>query len=253
MWTISSIFKASWGTFKTRFRLYVLIACFVEVVTFGLDKLSGAHSPVVSLSASIALMLFSFVIGIGSINLILKDIRKEYVTYNDLFVEKKILSQYVRGSTRLFLLLLPFILIMIGGGVFMAMSLGTSPSFFTAMHVFVALIICVSIFGAAVVGLRYYFFPYIIINEGASAKESIARSKEITQGALFKIFKFCIVVTIINIIGSVLVVGSLVTLPLTMISAVHVYLKMKEEKDGVVAPEENDLPSVNTPQETVQQ
>lgn len=253
MWTISQILKASWGTLKTRFRLYVLIACFVEVVTFGLDKLSNAHSPFVSLSASIALILFSFVIGIGSINLILKDIRKESVTYNDLFVEKKILNQYLRGSTRVFIALLPFIFILIGGGVFMAMTLGTfSPVGASVGSIVVACIMCASIVGSVVVGLRYYFFPYVILDEGLSAKEAIARSKDITKGHIFKVFKFCVLIAVINIIGSILIVGSLITLPLTMISAVHVYLKMKEGKDGIVILGEVDVLPVNTPQETVQ-
>jgi multisubunit Na+/H+ antiporter MnhG subunit len=66
--------------------------------------------------------------------------------------------------------------------------------------------------------------------------ESFERSTKLTDGQKWPLLGFFIVAAIANIIGAILlVVGLLITIPVTMIAFAHIYLKLKAHADHAPA------------------
>lgn len=251
--SIRQSFKDAWHVVKPRWALYCGITLVAALILFGLDKLSQSHFGIIALIAALANLLLYLIIGIGSINLILKDLRKEPVTYQDMFVSKDIFLVYVKGCARLFLIMLPFALVigglvaysglmLLGGGYMSAIPV---KSMIFSLLAFVVMIV------ALFVGARYYFFPYFISDDKlSSSKQALARSKEVTKGAVGKLILFALLAGFINALASITYVGILITMPITMVATALIYKKLKETS-GADKPAEAPIESTVVPAEIV--
>jgi len=65
--------------------------------------------------------------------------------------------------------------------------------------------------------------------DGAGIMESFERSTKLTDGYKWQLLGFFVVLALINAVGALLfLVGLLVTIPISMIAAAYVYIKLKE-------------------------
>ena len=77
-----------------------------------------------------------------------------------------------------------------------------------------------------ILAVRLGFYPYLIIDRNMTIMESLKQSFEVTKGSTMDLFLFGIVAVIVNLVGLVcLLVGLLVTVPVTMIATAYVYRK----------------------------
>jgi hypothetical protein len=84
--------------------------------------------------------------------------------------------------------------------------------------------------------LRFAMVKYAVV-DGARVLESFQMSTKMTDGHKWQLLLLFIAVVIVNIIGLLLlVVGLLVTVPVTMIAMAQVYLKLKEKAGVTAAP-----------------
>ncbi len=76
-----------------------------------------------------------------------------------------------------------------------------------------------------------------VIDKGLSSREAFRRSRELTRGVRLRLFGFGIVLFFINAAGFLFfIIGLLVTIPLTMLSVVHVYRLLLLQSSGSVDP-----------------
>jgi uncharacterized membrane protein len=74
--------------------------------------------------------------------------------------------------------------------------------------------------------LRYSMVRFAVI-DGASITESLRKSSELTRGVKWRLLVFMLVIILVNIVGALLLlVGLLVTIPVTMLAYAHVYQKL---------------------------
>ncbi len=72
--------------------------------------------------------------------------------------------------------------------------------------------------------LMFIFTPYIVIDKNLGPVEAMKESKRITDGHKWSLLWFCLVLVLLNILGAVcLLVGLLVTIPISSLAVVHAY------------------------------
>ena len=75
--------------------------------------------------------------------------------------------------------------------------------------------------------IQYQFYPYAIVDKGASPKEALAMSKQMTMGRRWRLFLFGSILGLLNLGGALLFgVGLLVTVPISMIGMAYLYRKL---------------------------
>ncbi len=75
--------------------------------------------------------------------------------------------------------------------------------------------------------LRFQFYSYYIIDKNAGAVDSLRMSWKVTERNLINIFLFELLLVGINILGAIaLLVGLLVTIPLSLIAVTLLYRKL---------------------------
>jgi uncharacterized membrane protein len=75
--------------------------------------------------------------------------------------------------------------------------------------------------------IKYQFYLYFIVDKGQGAIDALKKSSQITKDVKLKLFLFGLVLIFINIAGLLcLLVGVLVSAPLTLISLAYVYRKL---------------------------
>jgi uncharacterized membrane protein len=78
-----------------------------------------------------------------------------------------------------------------------------------------------------IVALMLMFTQFLVVDKKMSPIAALKESYRLTKGQLLQIFLFWLAIIVINLIGLIaLVVGLLVTLPVTLIAVAHVYKKL---------------------------
>lgn len=92
----------------------------------------------------------------------------------------------------------------------------------TAVCVIVGLILF--IIPGLIVAIMFAFVKLIVVDKGLGPIEAMRESARITKGYRWELFALFLLLILLNILGLVcLIVGLLVTIPITMLSTVHAY------------------------------
>lgn len=196
--------KTTWDHFK--FFLTLLAISFIVCLAFnGLIAISSQASSSL-LPLGLGLVILAIVMKIGWIRIALDFVRGDKLpTWNDLF------SHYS--------LFFPFILASIIFNIIVSVG-----SF---------LLIIPGIIAALMLG----FNAYGVVDKNLSPIDALKYSRSITYGAKWKLLGFYILVGLINVAGALtLLVGLLVTLPLSALAHAHVYQQLTKDTDASPTP-----------------
>jgi uncharacterized membrane protein len=146
--------------------------------------------------AALALCIMGAVLGIGFIRITLKIAKgQRTVKYADLLPPTALVCNYLLASLLAGLLIVLGLIFFIIPGIYLA--------------------------------LRFSMVRFEIL-EGAGVFESLRNSAALTKGVKWKLLWFLIVCGILNALGMLfLMVGLLVTVPVTMLAYAHVYEKLR--------------------------
>lgn len=73
--------------------------------------------------------------------------------------------------------------------------------------------------------LQFLLFPYFIIEQGKGPLEALKESRRITRGYKGKIFVFCLLALLLDILGALFFgIGLFITLPLTWVAQARIYV-----------------------------
>jgi hypothetical protein len=82
------------------------------------------------------------------------------------------------------------------------------------------------------VSMMLFFVPYVVVDEKGGILQSLTRSMELTKGIRLKLLLFCLVVTVVNMLGLLaLVVGLFVTVPVTYLATTYVYRSVNSRQE----------------------
>ncbi len=173
----------------------------------------------------IILLIFGFIFGYLFILTALK-------VYNNEKLELSKISSYMQFTNLFWNYVGGSILIGIGFMIAYLLILG---SFALTIHfrsiislLFIVIAIVLSVF-LVIYAIALSFWSYILIDQNKQIIESIKESYHITKGKKWKIFGILLLLAILNVVGAVLLlVGLLVTIPMTILSFVFLYKKLEE-------------------------
>jgi len=75
--------------------------------------------------------------------------------------------------------------------------------------------------------IKFRYYAYFIVDKNMGSIEALKASSEITKGAKWNLFLFGILLGIINFVGALaLLVGLIITIPLTMVAEAYVFRKL---------------------------
>lgn len=84
--------------------------------------------------------------------------------------------------------------------------------------------------------LRFMFVPYLIIDRKLDVSAAMRESSRITLGHKWQLLGLVVVLGLLNILGLLaLIVGLLVTVPVTMLAVVHAYRTLEHSASEVVS------------------
>ena len=87
-----------------------------------------------------------------------------------------------------------------------------------------------------IVGLMFMFTPYLVVDRNLSAIEAMKESRRITEGSKWKLFELGVALFLLNLVGAIaLLVGLLVTIPVSMLAIVHAYRQLEHKGGEVMA------------------
>lgn len=146
------------------------------------------------IAASIVLGVVSLFVGVGFTIITLKLAKGESASYADIMPPVKLVWHYfVANILSGLFIVIGFILLIVPGIYLM---------------------------------LRYSMVRFAII-DGVGITDSLRRSASLTRGIKWNLLLFFIVIIMLNIVGAILLlVGLLVSVPVTMIAYAHVYQKL---------------------------
>ncbi|MFA7310165.1 MAG: hypothetical protein WC050_04655 [Candidatus Paceibacterota bacterium] len=85
-------------------------------------------------------------------------------------------------------------------------------------------------------GLRFMFAKYAVVDRGLSMSAALAESTRITSGHKWELLLLAVLIIVINIVGALaLIVGLLVSMPVSMLAVAHAYRTLEHARSEVVA------------------
>ncbi len=193
--SIEESLKFGWHKTKAHSALLfqVMLTLFaLEVVSSIVTKVLG-HSAL-GTAASIVLGVVGLFVGVGFTIITLKLAKGEHTSYSDIMPPLKLVWHYFVANILSGLLVVIGFILLIVPGIYLL--------------------------------LRYSMVRYAVI-DGAGITDSLRRSAQMTVGVKWHLLGFFAVLVLLNILGAILLlVGLLITIPVSMIAYAHVYQKL---------------------------
>lgn len=223
-----SAVSSAWGVFKKNWK-FIVPAVLATVVLYSvLQVLQRSAQEHIFLSLIIALIatVVGIAITLGWSNIVLKLVRNHSVDWNNFKTSAKSWFPYFLAQIIYAAFMFAAALVI---GAPLILILGSA---IAASPVLMIIGIILSLVGIALfvwIAIRYMFISFAIIDHPHMGAWSIMKeSARLTKGHTVELFVFGLLLLLINIVGLVLlVVGLLITIPLSKIATGYVYEQLK--------------------------
>ncbi len=188
-----------WEIVKKRFWFLLGLLALVALVHIGTELISSVveyYSPLATIVLGLVFFVVTTVVHLGVLKISLLLVDDKPAAYGELF---KYFNLFIRYAVASFL----YALIVICG--------------------FILLIV-----PGIIWAIRFQFFGFFIVDKETKIIDSLKKSAHITHGAKWTLFVFEMALILLNIVGFFcLLVGLLVTIPVSMIAYAYVYRKLQ--------------------------
>lgn len=191
--SIKQVISESWAIVKKNLKFFVVLALATWAIQFIPSYVNSlVTNTTVGLIVSILSWLINSLVTISLIVITLGYLRAGKTTKDEVLEKLKYFGAYLLASIYYSLIVFVGIILLVVPGVIWA--------------------------------LKYQFYGYLIIDKGLKPKEALAKSNEMTQGKLGKLFLFGLALLGVNLIGVLLLgIGLLVTIPISLLAVGKVY------------------------------
>jgi magnesium-transporting ATPase (P-type) len=226
---IRQAFLVSWQTLKREWLVLGLVWGTLALISLVTDLFSRYSS--FDFLINIVNFLISVWLGIGFTKINLAVIRKKQVTYRQLFETDGLFGKMLTASIILGLIALIVVMVLlipyIFGGLLVVFSQdGVSQG----AVIWTTLYSLVFIVALLIMLIRFSFYQFFVVEEKLGGFQAIKKSWDITKNKFSSLFVLILAVVALNIAGVLaLVVGLIVTIPLTALVFTAVYEQLKVE------------------------
>lgn len=156
----------------------------------------GEDFPITSIILGLLIAIFSVIIDMGLIKISLDFVKKEKSKIKELFLQYSKFWKYLGGMIVYGIIILGGLILLVIPGIIWA--------------------------------IKYQFFGYFIIEKNLGIRESLKRSSKITKNKKWNLFKFNILLILINFLGMItLGIGLIFTIPTTQIAMAYMYKELQ--------------------------
>ncbi|MDO8575999.1 MAG: hypothetical protein Q7R90_01650 [bacterium] len=211
-----AMIRFGWETFKKRPWFFIGVFLVVSILSSGGQFQTGKnidYTPatiILLVVVSVAFAAIQILAKMGSIQFVLKaHNNSESTTFGDLWAPHPF-WKFVGGSILVgVIVIIGFILLIVPGIIW---------------------------------GLRYMFVPYLVVERKLKPFEALKESARITYGHKWQLLGLLCLIVLINILGALfLLVGLLVSIPVSSLAMVHAYRTLA----GQASPAQTQTPAAN--------
>lgn len=186
--SIQEALSFGWTTFKKNIWLLIGLAITYLLAVVIISALD-------TITFGLASIAGSMILGMGGITIVLKFVDGQKPEILDLFRTYRPFLNYLAVSVLYTLLVMVGLVLFIVPGIYWA--------------------------------LRYAYGPFLVVDRNLGPLQALKASSEITQGVKWNLLGFVIVLALLNFVGVILLlVGYLITAPITWIASAWVYRKL---------------------------
>lgn len=192
------LIKQAWELVKKNVRLVALLMGAFVVFNIVQSAVSGIfqNSPLFSLVISLAFSALSIFFEIGFIKIVLKLVDGVKAEFQELWAYPQYFVNMLLSSILYGLIVVAGFILLIIPGIYLA--------------------------------LRLQFYSFYVVDKNAGITDSLKMSWEKTRGKTLDLFFFVLLLIALNIVGALaLLVGLLVTIPVTFIAVALLYRKLQ--------------------------
>ncbi len=193
-----------WRVFNDNVGFFLLLMLVYGICYWGPHFVATALmevNPVVGIVAHIADILLTLLMGVGLIKISLDLCDGKDPKISDLFSQIHLLGWYILAS-------ILYLLVVVAGYILL-------------------------IVPGIILGLMFFLYDYLIVDEGLGPIESLSRSAKIMRGRKGELFLFNILLVLINLAGAlVCLVGLIATIPSTTVAMAYAYRCFRYEHDA---------------------
>lgn len=179
----------------TFFLTVFVIWAFVTIISQSIQSsLNAERQFLSSFLFNIIMWVVNSIISMGVIYITLQFVDNKKPKVKEIFYTKNLFNYILASIVRTVIIFIGFILLIIPGIIF---------------------------------SIKLQYSDYLIVDKGKDAVDSLKGSWEMTKGVKWNLFLFGILLGLINILGFLaLLLGLLVTIPLSMVANAYVYRKL---------------------------
>ncbi len=203
--------KFGWETTKKNLGFFIIVLIIGGVISSIVDIIDflniSLYSPIYILVALFSLFMSVIIsMGLVKIPLLFCDGKKPII--KDLFSQHPLFFKFL-GATILY-----------GLAVFAGLLLFIVPGI--------------------IIGIKFWFYDYLVIDKKLSPAQALKKSAEITKGIKWELFLFSLLMILINVAGLLaLGIGLFATIPTSMVATAFVYRKLISPENSL---QENSVP-----------
>lgn len=174
--------------------VFVVWALFTFIFSGLQSSLDASRQPLLSFIFKLLSWILGSIIAMGIINICLKFVEGKTPKLKDIYFTKNLFNFILASILRTVIIVFGLILFIVPGVIF---------------------------------SIKLQFSEYLIVDKNLTAIDSIKKSWEMTKGVKWNLFLLGLLLGLINILGILaLLVGTLITVPLTLIANTYVYKKL---------------------------
>lgn len=196
--SITESLRYGWEVVRGRFAFFMLLmatSIAVSALPAAIQRFLENGEPVFAFLALIPAWVLGMLVQLGLVLIPLRIYDGEDVAYVDLFACYDVVPRYIMASIAYMLIVMFGLVLLVVPGIYW--------------------------------GIRYQFFGYHIVDEGAGALESLQRSGQITKGAMARLGWLFLALLGLNVVGVLcLFFGLLVSYAVTLVACAYVYRKL---------------------------
>ena len=205
LFSIKEALRFAWAEFKKDPWFFVGVTAVLTVFSMVVNALTGGGHGMSSILGMIISLLASTVVTIAYARLALSTIAGAHVGWDGLWAPQYLLPMLGATVLQTIIVVVGFILLIIPG-------------------IFASLLLC--------------FTQISVVDKNLTPLDALKESYRLTRPHLWQLFLFALSLILLNIVGLLaLVVGLLVTIPVTLISVAHVYRILASAQEPVVVNE----------------
>lgn len=215
-----NLFKEHWGFLIGIFIINLLISIVPELFI----EAMAASSLGLFVVLNILHLVVIYIVEIGYLKILITLARGEGERPDimELFRNYHLVLKYFVGIL-LYALIVAFVMVIPS---FIALLFGSD--FIFVIGLIVGVVISI------IMALRFFFVDYFIVDRELGPIKALQRSADVTEGVKGELFLLMIVILLINIVGALaLLVGLLVTVPVTGLALAYVYCRLIDDYEGV--------------------